>query len=420
MEFQLDHPCLNFLTSPLPFYVRSDPVTKDITCIATKRIEPGEILFSLPYDHIITFQRTQNTEISKTIQYIANQLQIYIHRELLLWINCIVWLKYDALSPDEYEIFRIYLRALNEIPPDLASWPKELQNQCSGTTVFSTLNKAKKSNEVAGCISIIDESLEILDQMRQFTIQNYEKLQNLNFCLQSLTLLASNPNESIFNEKTLSWARGHYLSRRFRDPIALQDDLQVPSDLMGYGKNLGTLLPVIDLFNHSTSLSSCIIQFIEMDGRGFIQIRAGEIPLEIGDEITYNYGNLSNEQLIYAYGFCFPDNEHDVFSFSGRTSVNSFTFEIKRGGMDGVPAELWKFISGDDNDNDDVVEIGIEEIEMLQLFVSSKLNALRDIVIESTTNREHILKLSYIKMYIDGQIKILQQLEGDLLREIPF
>ncbi len=61
-----------------------------------------------------------------------------------------------------------------------------------------------------------------------------------------------------------------------------------------------------------------------------------------GDEAFSNYGELSNEQLLFAYGFTIPENIYDKvaikFSLTNSNSGNSNNvFYITSGGISGVP-----------------------------------------------------------------------------------
>ena len=58
-----------------------------------------------------------------------------------------------------------------------------------------------------------------------------------------------------------------------------------------------------------------------------------------------NYGGLSNERLLFAYGFALPDNPFDSFAVKLKVKVKdkdtggdgNATFYLHRGGIEGVP-----------------------------------------------------------------------------------
>ena len=105
--------------------------------------------------------------------------------------------------------------------------------------------------------------------------------------------------------------------------------------------------------------------------------------------------------LLFAYGFCLPDNINDSIAVKlvqkTATESRSSLFYITTGGFDGVPKELLTTLSkmlddcnaeGDDviaqNDNDHdsegvmPIEIGLEEFEMLKEYLEKKLQSLVD------------------------------------------
>ena len=66
------------------------------------------------------------------------------------------------------------------------------------------------------------------------------------------------------------------------------------------------------------------------------------------DELFSNYGDLSNERLLYAYGFALKDNKFDQVSLklniqSNKSQYNMFYLES--GGISGVPKEMWRILS---------------------------------------------------------------------------
>ena len=115
-----------------------------------------------------------------------------------------------------------------------------------------------------------------------------------------------------------------------------------------------------------------------------------------------NYGEMSNEMLLFAYGFCLPDNINDSVAVKlvqkTTSESRSSLFYIKSGGMDGIPQELWTTLSamldddgnppeGDDDakgasntENEEIapIEVGFEECEMLKEFLEKKLQLLVD------------------------------------------
>lgn len=107
---------------------------------------------------------------------------------------------------------------------------------------------------------------------------------------------------------------------------------------------------------------------------------------------------MSNEMLLFAYGFCIPDNESDSVAVKlvqkTSTGTHSHLFHIEKGGFDGIPIQLWTTLSemlddGNDGDNEAKessvndeneriaqIDIGVDELEMLHDYLEKRLNSL--------------------------------------------
>ena len=82
-----------------------------------------------------------------------------------------------------------------------------------------------------------------------------------------------------------------------------------------------------------------------------------------GQELYSNYGQLSNETLLYAYGFAIPGNKNDTVALRLATSPSSSSssvvegvesivqrpmstvYYISSGGLAGIPSDLWRALS---------------------------------------------------------------------------
>ena len=72
-----------------------------------------------------------------------------------------------------------------------------------------------------------------------------------------------------------------------------------------------------------------------------------------GEELYSNYGDLSNEKLLFAYGFAIENNPYDAFMITMRRSVEaedpsnkgkSFsTYITAADGIEGIPMVIYKF-----------------------------------------------------------------------------
>ena len=124
----------------------------------------------------------------------------------------------------------------------------------------------------------------------------------------------------------LLWAHGNYLSRRFHPGMATgaPEGCEVPC-----------LIPGLDMFNHRTGEKVTL----EADAE-HAQIVC-DAPVAAGTEIFINYGHKSNEELLFAYGFCLRDNPLDLVTIQlacdGAGEVGAYRRQLLR--ACGVP---WK------------------------------------------------------------------------------
>ena len=127
------------------------------------------------------------------------------------------------------------------------------------------------------------------------------------------------------------------------------------------GHGLGCMVPVLDLFNHDSSRQWLSLT---VDDAAQCLVVSAAYPLAAGDEVLSNYGPLTNEQLLRAYGFALPANPHDTVSVrlhvraadSGLVT-SSRAMELGAGGLAAVPVGVWAtlraFCGGRDGDGND-------------------------------------------------------------------
>ena len=194
----------------------------------------------------------------------------------------------------------------------------------------------------------------------------------------------------------LLWAHGNYLSRRFHPGMATG----APE-----GSEVPCLIPGLDMFNHRTGEQVTL----EADA-AHAQIVC-DAPVAEGAEIFINYGHKSNEELLFAYGFCLRDNPLDLVTIQlgcdGAGEVGVYRrellrsvgvpwqesvaaagptveklsigpFFIRSAEMGGIPGELLSALGvcmvespGEE------LQLTLDEIEGLQEKLQSKLAALR-------------------------------------------
>ena len=122
--------------------------------------------------------------------------------------------------------------------------------------------------------------------------------------------------------------------------------------------NIGSLVPLLDILNHNHdrewlkfTISSGKLQVIcnhpvDIVSNYFsLQIRSSNTFLVQGEELYSNYGHLSNEQLLYAYGYALDNNPYDTYPVKLKvpeelqqrlTEGQGGIFPIYAGGLQGV------------------------------------------------------------------------------------
>ena len=92
------------------------------------------------------------------------------------------------------------------------------------------------------------------------------------------------------------------------------------------------MVPVLEMANHDAQ-PNCDLRFDEAQGAFALVALA---PVAAGAELTVSYGPLSNLEILDAYGFTIPRNEHDGLSFA----VADASADVLTAGSPLAPAAL--------------------------------------------------------------------------------
>jgi hypothetical protein len=327
-------------------------------CFASKDFKFNELLFAIPLKCIISLSNANSSTISELLRQAAHSFgePALVTSELLIWIFMIQQLA------DTKSHFNPFLQSLDSESPSPLSWTLNLQSALNGTNM-STMSTSKSS---------IERHAKFLDEVRRWALET-----NRDF-----SFLGSDT----FNLSSLIWARGHYLARRYPSEFSVHSSIDGSSssssgstdngDLDGREEgmmNLGALVPLLDILNHSPEREWLTFKVVD----DFLHVVCN-YPIEKGNEMFSNYGSLSNEMLLYAYGFCLENNSDDALTLQlmgtdtsvdknirGETTgptgpVHMGTYYVTSGGMLGIPDELWKkltnLIGEDPNSDGDNVE----------------------------------------------------------------
>mmetsp|Transcript_8459 Transcript_8459/g.9389 ORF Transcript_8459/g.9389 Transcript_8459/m.9389 type:complete len:480 (+) Transcript_8459:29-1468(+) len=444
----LSHPTFSFLKDPkdLEKFSLHESFYGDLTLRALIDLEPDSILFRIPFNCTLTYDEVTNTKLSQLVV----DSGVTCSPEVLVWLNMICWCKIDY----ENNVIATYLRSLAEIPPNVSSWPSHLQDLLVGTNLYSVLDVSGENDNTLGNVQVIQKVLCTVEKIRQFLIANEMKYKHNNGeddgdSSKSIRNLFIPEVSSIFTLKSIAWARGHFVSRRFPElKTSSKSNIHTQQQYtIGYGDALSCFIPILDLMNHNQDISSTCT--VALEGTDMVVVRIGTKGVKGGDELFYKYGNLSNESLLHGYGFCLEDNDQDAISFrickqqqsiddnnnnnkNNNTADGGEQFFLKRGGLSEVSKEFWEAIAVDDGGtNGDQLEIGFGDLKMLKEYVDKKL---KDLLLapgwcdyntgETTTIREDIagtilldeVRKKFIQTYLKGQKEILQQLQDDLFK----
>ena len=168
----------------------------------------------------------------------------------------------------------------------------------------------------------------------------------------------------------LRWARGMALSRRFPARLGGGEADEDAQEQEGRWGTIGSLVPVMDLLNHSAAADPALITLgTTEDGQhAFIRNTA---PLAAGDEAFTNYGSdKSNEELLASFGFAVPNNPADRIMLLLSLAGEEVACAIGRGGA--IPIGLWKILAGDmsQGEEDEGDEHGVP-VAQLRLWITA-------------------------------------------------
>ena len=465
-----DHPCFSLLqANELANFSLSHTPESGYRLVAAKNLPADSLLFSLPMTCLLTYESVCATALSREICRACGcgASSIAVSPEALFWLNMVHWWQDTPQNKTIYAAYHNYLRSLSKIPPNASSWPQELQDELKNTNVYQRLqsqNDGQEEDDVSCVMTCLEE---IRKRLQTFTAATATDTRRA-----TQTLLTE---PSIFTKTSLSWARGHFLSRRFRNPLTLEDatatqqqqqelDSTTPADSTPAAALTSALIPVLDLMNHcATKDRSCTLQLRLHhddndnggDNQKVLQVWTGSHAVTAGDELFTCYGeSLSNESLLRSYGFCLANNPSDTVSLkiqrdnnnnnhNNDTAASSKIFSVGRGGVSAISPEVWKAIAGttgsstgdahdnSNNDSTDAVEIGSGDLERFLRYTKSELRRLEtppttaeppstdtkpndmNKTNSQLMNRE---RLRFVEMYKSGQREIL----GELIRDLTY
>lgn len=356
----------------------------------------GEIFFSVPQDKIFGIYQCQNTSLTMLLRDFA---LVNCKEPHLVTSELLIWLHMIEARADVSSDFHAYFVSLDDTSPSPLSWPDCLQQDALAGTMLQTFLCDVRASLQAHAIFVQSAGLDA----------------------------------EVYSYEALVWARGHYLARRYPGKYGIDGSVPDEGDGRESGlENLGVLVPVLDIINHDADEEWLQLR-VSDDGK--LDIICNQARPR-GTQLYSNYGSLSNERLLFAYGFAIEDNPHDTFTFRmmarGQDATDLpkdlGTFYIGRGGMSGVPTELWKVLAllagTTDEENqhekgaeDELFEVSCDEVDALLQFATRKLSALTeadDDVTRALQRHNNSPLAGFVSAYREGQKLILRELCRDL------
>lgn len=261
----------------------SDLAGGGLGCFATRPFKAGDTLFVVPKDCLFGVGNVLESDATQTILKQADALgeSHLCTADALLWVHMLLH-KHCETSP-----FFHYFKSLDARSPSLLQWPQELLELIDGTNLGSSLQSLHQS-----LLSISS----LLSRIHALDPKSAEK---------------HGLRPAVFTLEELQWACGHYLSRRYPKsfaaiPASLQSHPLLERREQNLG-NIGTLVPLLDILNHNDEEEWLRFEVVEQG----LQVICN-VARDAGQELFSNYGELGNEQLLFAFGFTIPNNNHDT------------------------------------------------------------------------------------------------------------
>jgi hypothetical protein len=227
------------------FVIKKSDGCDGVGCFALKSFQPGELLFAVPQSCIFGYGHTKASALTDFLRDFVAHVDIesssLLTSELLIWVH----MCYEKLQKESF--FYNYFSSLSECPPVPLAWPSELLELLSGTNLGATITEQQTR---------LNKQVEFLHNASLYyhkEIDNNSSNTYVNALRQSKyhSLLWDN----LLSHEAITWAMGHYLSRRYpgkyaRDEsnIGFENQLEAKEINM---ENLGALVPYLDILNHN-------------------------------------------------------------------------------------------------------------------------------------------------------------------------
>jgi hypothetical protein len=161
-------------------------------CFAKKNFVEGDVLFSVPQKCIMSFLNVDSFAAANLLREAAKALGNSQH----LTSELLIWLLMCRERNSHKGTYSPYMQSLDRVSPSPLSWPKDLFESLEGTNIETMSNAA----------TALAANVEFLNQARAWAKQQgVDKSQDGHEIL----------DETLYCRESLTWARGHYLARRY-------------------------------------------------------------------------------------------------------------------------------------------------------------------------------------------------------------
>lgn len=378
-------------------------------CYATKNFSRGDLILEIPLTCLFGIENIDESSLLTTRIRAAAKMMGDSSRctsELLLWLHMIQSRHCTESSHHPYMI------SLDKCSPSLLSWPPALRE------VFDKA-RPRMSTDVQ---AMLDSYNELLEAARKAfdTIGDETWL-----------------DKAIYNRKALLWAYGHYVSRRYPGEYSRGRSLvpdQCPDGREATLDRLGVLVPALDILNHGDA----DVEWLKLERSESTLRVICNVPRKAGEEMWSNYGNLSNERLLFAYGFSLKDNPDDEVALhlivgSKEGLVDYGLSYLRRGGIQAVPPRVWRILSTmRDEDDEEGDGINVDDDDAAPVIDAFELGLLREYCqrlltkVDAASGDKGVkealavyeqrgdVRVDYIRYYLKGQEDILRSLLAEL------
>jgi hypothetical protein len=309
----------------------------DWSVIATQPIYKGQTILKLPLELTIGIENSDEP-IQPLLKYLPNNLwQLALGLKLLAETN----------SPNSASFYQPYIDTLPaQFPLIPLFYSPEDQAQLQYPTL---LNQIKLRAKLLAQLAKKEEIRTAINEV------------------------ASSSSQKVINE--MAWAMSASSSRAFN--FSAENSTADPLTSR-------RLLPLIDMLNHSFSHNCKIISLAEPTAdniqRFYLQLECSS-DIDKGEELTINYGNLTNDNFLLNYGFICDENPFDTLELS--LDLENFLLAAELIGI-GIaqPIAAWK--------NKLIQESGIKEFTLGRALDNNLWAIIEILLAENNDSRQSL------------------------------